>query len=62
MVANILTLQFQKEPASKKQKVKVKSVDLPIIASVPALSKDVLNKLFEKEVINSITNTLIDTC
>ena len=62
MITNILTEQFQKEPASKKQKVKVKSVDLPIIASVPALSKDVLNKLFEKEVINSITNTLTDTC
>ena len=41
---------LQKEPASKKQKIKVKSIDLPVTAAVPALSKDALNRLFEKEV------------
>ena len=45
-----LFLSFQKEPTPKKQKVKVKTIDLPITASVPQLTKDDLNIMFEKEV------------
>ena len=43
-------MPFQKQDKGNKKKVKVRSIDLPIVSYVPQLSKDKIQQLFEKEV------------